>query len=253
MSDAPGLSAQAPQELIPTGRLRVAVAVGPAASALWATRDDETGAPRGVTVDLGTELAKRMGVPLELVVYSSSGAIIEAASRDEWDVAFTPVDAERKKAVDFGPDYFLGESTYLVPAGSQIRTIKEVNWPGVRVMGVENTATLRSARRTLTQTQAVGATSLDEAVAALRAGETDAIALGRESLASLLPGLPGARILPGHFHAAGTAVAVRKNRPAALAFVIAFIESAKADGTVRRAFDRHGMQDAEVAPVGSRS
>ena len=240
-------------ELVPTGRLRVAIAVGPAASALWATRDAATGRPRGVTVDLGTALAERLGVPLELVVHNSSGDIIAAADKDVWDVAFTPVDAERKQHVDFGPNYFLGESTYLVAPGSSIQTIAEVDRSGVRVIGVENTATVRSARRTLKNIDAVGVASLDEALAMLLAGEADAVALGRESLQSLLAKVPGARILAGAFHEAGTAVAVRKNKPAALAYVTDFIEAAKADGTVRRAFDDNGMAESAVAPPGSHS
>ena len=240
-------------ELVPTGRLRAAIAVGPAGSAMWATRDPATGEARGVTVDIATALAARLGVPLQLVEHASSGEIIVAASADAWDVAFTPVDEERKSKVDFGPNYFLGESTYLVPAGSAIMTIADVDRAGVRVVGVENTATIRSARRTLKNTAAIGKASLDEVLDLLLAGQADAIALGRESLQSLVAKLPGSRILDGAFHAAGTAIAVRKNLPAALAYVTDFIEAAKVDGTVRQAFDRHGMAEAAVAPPGSRS
>lgn len=118
---------------------------------------------------------------------------------------------------------------------------------------MENTATIRSARRTLKNIEAVGLRSLDEALAMLMAGDADAIALGRESLQSLLPKLPGARILDGSFHSAGTAVAVRKNRPAALEYVTEFIEAARSAGIIRRAFDDNGMAEAPVAPPGSRS
>jgi polar amino acid transport system substrate-binding protein len=238
-------------ELAPTGRLRVGIAVGPAGSALWATRDLGSGQPRGVTVDLGKALAERLGVPLQLVVHNSSGEIIESAHRNTWDV--TPVDDERKRQVDFGPNYFLGESTYLVPAGSAITALAEVDRSGVRVVGVESTATIRGARRALKDAAAIGVTSVDEALRMLSAGEADAIALGRESLQSLAPNLPGARVLDGSFHAAGTAIAVPKGKPLALSYAAEFIEAAKVDGTVRRAFDSNGMQDAAVAPPGSRS
>lgn len=240
-------------ELCPTGKLRVAVAVGPAGSALWATEDPATGRPRGVTVDLGTALAERLGVPLELVIYGSSGEIIAAAESGAWDVSFTPVDAERKTKVDFGTNYFLGESTCLVPAGSPFGRVDEIDRPEIRIVGVENTATIRSLRRAMKQAQTIGTQGLQEALDMLRSGKADAIALGRESLQSLLPDLPGARILEGAFHAAGTAIAVPKGRPEALAYAVEFIEAARADGTVRRAFDRHGMEAAAVAPAGSRS
>lgn len=240
-------------ELCPTGRLRVAVAVGPAASALWATADPETGAPRGVTVDLGAALAEELGVEPEFVVHASSGEIVEAADADTWDVAFTPVDAERKAILDYGPNYFLGESTCLVLEGAPFTHMDQLDRPGVVVVGVENTATIRSLRRALRSAEALGTARLDEALALLTQGKADALALGRESLQSLSDGLPGSHVLDGAFHAAGTAVAVRKGRPAALAYVGDFIERAKADGTVRQAFDRHGMGASAVAPAGSRS
>ena len=96
-----------------------------------------------------------------------------------------------------------------------------------------------------------GTTGADELLALLRAGELDAVALGRDSLQELAPLVPGSRILDGHFWAAGTAIAVPKGRPAALEFASAFIEDAKADGTVQAAFDRAGLTGATVAPPGS--
>ncbi|MGF9764191.1 transporter substrate-binding domain-containing protein [Microvirga sp. 0TCS3.31] len=239
--------------LAPTGSLRVAVAVGSAISAVWTRRDAETGEPRGPTVDLVRHIAERLGVPLVLIECASSGEIIEAASSGTWDVSFAPVDAERKKLVDFGPNYFLGESTYMVPAGSPITSIEEVDRNGVRVYGIENTATIRSARKSLKNTSAIGLQRLDEALERFGNGEVDALALGKESLRSLLPRFPGARMLDGHFHAAGTAVAVPKGRTEALEIISGMIEDLKGDGTVRKIFDAHGMETATVAPAGSRS
>ena len=239
---------QARRELAPTGSLRIAVGVGASPSAFWAIKDPATGAPRGVTVDLGRALAAKLGVPLELVVYANSGEIVAAGPKGEWEVTFVPMDDARRKVLDFGPAYYLSTSTYMVRAGSPIRTIAEVDRPGVRVAGVANTATARSAIASLKQTKLLSFRTGDELVEKMRAGEVDAIALGRESLGGLLPKLPGARILDGHFHAAGTAVAVPKDRPAALAYVREFVERAKTDGTVRAALDRAGFSDLPVAP-----
>ena len=151
----------------------------------------------------------------------------------------------------FGPNYALGTSTYLVPAGSPITSIEEVDRAGTRVGGVEATTTIRAARRSLSRAEVTGTTGADELLALLRAGELDAVALGRDSLHELAPLVPGSRILDGHFWAAGTAVAVPKGRPAALEFASGFIEDAKADGIVQAAFDRAGLTSATVAPPGS--
>ncbi len=239
--------------LAPGGRLRIGIAVGPAMSALWTERDPATGKARGVTVALGAAIAEAVGLPFAYVEYDSSGKIIEAAALGQWDITFTPVDAERKKHVLFWPNYFLGESTYMVPAGSPIRTLDEVDRAGVRAVGVEGTATIRSARRVAKNVEVLGVLGLNEAMVLFAEGKADAIALGRESLVSLLPKFPGARILDGHFHAAGTAVAVPLDRPAALLVVTRLMEQFKSDGTLRRFFDENGMADAEVAPLGSQS
>jgi len=133
------------KELAPTGKLRVAIGIGPVASAFYCTRDPSNGRPRGVAVDLGAELSRMLRVPVEYVEYQSSGEITEAGKAGAWDVTFMPVDAERAKAVEFGPAYYQFESSYLVPAGSKIKAIEEVDRPGVRVIGVDNTATGRAA------------------------------------------------------------------------------------------------------------
>ena len=239
--------------IAPGDTLRVAIAVGPARSAIWAGRDAATGKPAGVTVDLAHALGERLGLPVALAEYDSSGKIIEAAASGSWDIGFTPVDAERKKHVLFGPDYFLGESTYMVRAGLDANTLAEIDRPGIRILGVENTATLRSARRTLAHAKADGVAGLEEAATLFAQGRVDALALGRESLVSLLPRFPGARMLAEAFHAAGVAIAVPLDRAAALEIASTALEALKADGTVRRIFDRNGMQDAAVAPAGSRS
>jgi polar amino acid transport system substrate-binding protein len=236
------------KELAPTGKLRVAIGVGPAASAFYCTRDPLTGRPRGVAIDLGAELSRMLGVPVEYVVYQSSGEITEAAAAGVWDVTFMPIDVERAKAVEFGPAYYRFESTYLVPAGSAIKTIEEVDQPGTRVIGVENTATGRAAAAALKNTKLITFRSAADLQAEMRAGRADAVALSRESLRGFAASFPGARILSGSFFQSRVAVAVPKGHAEALAFVSAFVENAKFTGSVRRALDGAGLKEAEVAP-----
>jgi polar amino acid transport system substrate-binding protein len=242
--------AAAKKELAPAGKLRVAIAVSPAPSALYAIKDPATGAFRGVAVDLGTELARSLGVPVEFVPYLASGEITAAADAGVWDVTFMPVDAERKKFVDFGAPYHLLQSTYLVAPGSAIQGLAEVNRTGVRIVGVTGTATFRASNRASPDATHVSVAGVDEAVALMRAGRADAIGLSRESLGGLVAKLPGSRVLEGGFLNSTTAVAVPRNRPAALAYVTEFIESAKASGSVRRAFDAIGLATSVVAPAG---
>lgn len=238
------------KELTPTGKLRVAIAVSPSPSALYAIKDPATGKLRGVTIDLGTALAQKLGVPVEFLEYAASGEIIRAVDASVWDVTFMPVDEERKKILDFGNAYHLLQSTYLVAPGSTIRTLPEIDKPGVRIAGVDNTATFRASVRASKNAIHVTVKGVDEAVDLMRAGKAEAIALSRESLSGLAAKLPGSRVLDGGFLNSTTAVAVPKNRPAALAYVSAFIEEAKASGSLRRSFDDIGLKAATVAPPG---
>jgi polar amino acid transport system substrate-binding protein len=237
------------RELAPTGRLRVAIALSPSPSALFALKD-AGGNYRGVTVDLGNALARKLGAPVEFVAYKTSGEIVNAAGAGAWDVTFMPVDDERKKVIDFGSPYHLLESTYLVPAGSALRHVRDADRAGVRIAGIANTATIRASKRTAASASHIEAGSVDEAIELLRAGKVDAVALSRDSLAGLLSQVPGSRMLDGAFLKSTTAVAVAKNKPAALAYVSAFVEEAKAAGDVRRSFDAIGLTHAVVAPAG---
>jgi polar amino acid transport system substrate-binding protein len=159
-----------------------------------------------------------------------------------------PVDDERKKRLDFGPAYCSVESTYMVMPASGIKTLAEVDRPGVRVVGVANTTTIRAAGRTLKHTQPIAATSIDEAIAMLRDGKADAFALGRDSLPDFVAMFPGSFIVDGGFQQTVIAIAVPKGRSEALATVTQFMREAKASGAVRRAMDAAGMLDLAVAP-----
>jgi polar amino acid transport system substrate-binding protein len=236
--------------LAPGGTLRVGVVEAPKAGTFFVVRDPGSGRPRGVTVDLGAALAERLGVPVEYRVFANSGECTDATSVGEVDVAFMPVDEERRKKVAFGPSYYVLESTYLVSGPSGLTSLAEVDRAGVRVVAIANTTTIRAAARTLRHTAPAAARSVEEAVEIVRSGRADALALSRDSLRTLLAALPGSRLVEGGFQETGIAVAVAKDRPAALACAASFLEEAKAAGIVRRAFDRVGLQDEAVAPAG---
>jgi polar amino acid transport system substrate-binding protein len=237
-------------ELAPTGRLRFGIGVAPVGSAFW-TRRDAAGVAQGVTVDLGAAFAHAFGLPLDTQELNSSTEVLEAVAAGRLDFAFMPADAERARMVAFGPNYYLFVSTLMVVPGIAVTHVDQVDAAGLRIVGVRGTTTLRSAERAFPNARFVTVTGANDALAALREGRADAVALGRESLDTLLPQLPGARILEGHFHAAGTASAVPPGRPQALALVTEWMERAKADWTVRRALDAHGIR-GQVAPAGSR-
>jgi polar amino acid transport system substrate-binding protein len=239
-------------ELTPTGKLRVAIAIAPAPSAQFAVVDDK-GGYRGVAVDLGAALAKKLGVPVEYIPHKGSGEVQASAAENKWDVAFMPVDEERKKFVEFGNAFHVLQSTYLVAPNADIASVEDANRAGVRIGGIAGTATFRASNRSAPNATHVNLESADAAVTALAEGKVDAIAFSRESLTGLMKKVPGSRLLDDAFMNSTTSIAVPKGKPQSLATATEFIEEAKASGLVRKALDDVGLKSSQVAPAGMKS
>lgn len=238
------------KDLAPSGTLRVGIAVGQTIGAGLVVM--ERGTPRGIAVDLGTELARRLGVPVEFIPYPGPGPLADAAVGGNWDVAFVAVDEEKKKQIDYGAAHIVGQFTYLVAPNSGIQTIADVDHLGVRVAGTEGTAAVRAAQASLKDVKIFQAKSSTEVFELLRTGKADAMTSSRETLVGLSEKLPGSRVLEGNYLNSYVAVALPKGRSAGLAYASAFVEEAKADGTVRRALDNAGLMSTKVAPADAR-
>lgn len=234
-------------ELSTTGTLRVGLVYAPSMSIFFVVKQAD-GTPRGVTADLAAALGKMVNLPVETVLFPNSGQATDAVESGAVDVSFMPVDEERRKRIAFGPNYVLGESTYMVTAASGATTVQDVDKAGMRVVGIANTTTIRAAGRTLKNTTISPVPSVGEAVALLRDGKADAFALSRDSLPPYVKQVPGSRMTDGQFQQIGIAIAVAKGKPAALAAVTEFMTDAKKNGTVRRALDAAGFKNDPVAP-----
>lgn len=124
---------------------------------------DAAGGVRGVPRDLGAALAKALGVPSEIVAAATTGELTDASSAGTIDIGFMPLDEGRRKRVDFSPPYFVLESTYLA-AASDIKTLAEVDRPGITVVAIAGSTTMRAAGRSLTTAKIVPAKTVDEAM-----------------------------------------------------------------------------------------
>jgi polar amino acid transport system substrate-binding protein len=234
------------KEIAPTGTLRVGLVFAPSLSTFFVLKG-QSGEARGVTADLAAALGKSLHLPVELTLFPNSGQATDAVESGTVDVSFMPVDEARRQRIAFGPDYVRAESTYMATAACAAQTVADVDTAGLRVIGIANTTTIRAAERTLKNTTISAVPSVEEAVALLRDGKADAFALSRDSLPTYVKQIPGSRMVDGAFQQIGIAIAVAKNKPAALAAVTAFMDQAKQDGTVRKALDRAGFADP-VAP-----
>ena len=237
--------AEARQTLAPTGQLRVAFISGP----LYASKDATTGDLKGVAADLGKELARRVGVPFQPVVYANPAAIITGARSGEWDVALMGINAERAATVDFTAPYMQVEQGYLVRAGVPVAAVSEVDKAGIRVGVIENAGADGFLSGRLKNATLVRAKTVADLYALVDSGGADVIAATKTGLFAEAQKRPGSRVLDGHILVEPIGMAVPKGRKAAAAaYVGRFVEDAKAAGLVQSAISGAGLRGVAVAP-----
>ncbi|MSP41335.1 MAG: transporter substrate-binding domain-containing protein [Deltaproteobacteria bacterium] len=235
---------EARQALAPTGKLRVELYRG---NPLSLTQDPASGEMRGVGFDLGKELARRMGISFEPVVYPSIGAVVDSAKSDQWDVAFITVVPGRAKDMDLTAPYVEIERGYLVPSGSHISTVADVDRPGIRVAvpadGGSDILLSRVLKNAVVVRGNVGGIEM------LKSGRADVFASNKATLFELSNRSPGFRVLDGRFATDPVAMAIPKGRDRGMVFARRFVEDAKSAGFVKAALERAGVRGAVVAPL----
>lgn len=239
-------SAEVRQVLAPTGKLRVGLLLG---NAVLVTKDPTSGDLKGIAVDLGRELARRVGVPFEPVGFNSVPALVNSASSNQWDVAFLAIDPARATVMDFTAPFMEVEVSYLVPAGSAIRELSDIDKPGLRVAVPAKSAPDLILSRTLKNATLVRDPNAAGAADLVRSGNADAFAENKQILFAAAAQLPGARVLDGRFSTVQHGVAIVKGRDTSTAYVKRFIEESKADGSVKAAIDRAALRGVVVAPL----
>ncbi|MGH9782948.1 MAG: ABC transporter substrate-binding protein [Terriglobia bacterium] len=242
---AAGVSSAVRAALAPTGMLRVGINLG---NFLLTAKDSKTGEPRGIAVDLGRELGQRLGVPVEIIGYPTPGELAEAASYGAWDVAFLGAEPQRAKEIDFTAAYVEIEATYLVPAGSLLREIPDVDREGVRIAVPEKSAYELYLSRTLKHAKLVHAKGGDAAFKLFVKEKLDALAGLRPRLVKDHEKLPGSRIIYGRFTAVQQAIGIPRGRVAGAKYLRDFVEDIKASGLVARTIEKNSVRGLTVAP-----
>jgi polar amino acid transport system substrate-binding protein len=242
---APAPTTRIRASLAPRGRLRAAINVG---NVVVAPRDPASGAPRGVSVDIANELGRRLGVPVEQVVYPAASAVVTNQVADDWDVAFLGAEPERAAVIAFTAPYVFVEGTYLVRAASPYRSVAELDRPGIRIATGQGSAYDLYLTRTLKQAGFVRAPSSAAAIAVFLEENLDAAAGVRQALVEAQAATPGLRVLDDSFMRIEQAVAAPQGRTEGFRWLAAVIEELKASGFIRSSLDRSGQTGAVVAP-----
>jgi polar amino acid transport system substrate-binding protein len=240
------ISAAVVSDLAPRGKLRVGINYG---NPVLAKRDPSTGDLSGVAVDLARELGKRVNVPVELVPFESAGKMFDAVKSGAWDVAFLAIDAGRADQIDFTAPYIEIEGTYLVPAGSRLYTIADVDRAGVRIGISSGSAYDLFLSRSIQHAELIRAPDPNGAFQLILESKVDVVAGVKQHLMANLKKLPGSRVLDDRFMAIQQALGIVKGRPLGAKYLREFIEDVKASGLVAQAIEKAGVRGVSVPPT----
>jgi polar amino acid transport system substrate-binding protein len=237
----------AKQELAPGGKLRVGLNYG---NFLLVLKDNPDGSPRGIAPDLGRELGKRLGVPVEFVKFAQAGQLADGVRDGKCEVGFLGAEPQRQRAneIAFTKAYLEIPVTFLVPAGSKIRSIQDVDQDGVRISVSARSAYDLYLSRTLKKAQLVRAEGIDGSYDLFVREKMDVLAGLKPRLVSDAEKLPGSRVLDGQVTGVQQAVGVPKKNESAAKFTREFVEDVKKSGLVAKTIEKHGVKGVTVAP-----
>ncbi|NIM27311.1 MAG: transporter substrate-binding domain-containing protein [Gammaproteobacteria bacterium] len=229
---------QARAELAPTGVLRAGINMS---NFLLVTGKTPQGDPDGVSPDMARAVAERLGVPVAFVPFKTPGELADAAVEDVWDIGNIGAEPERARTILFSPAYCEIEATYLVPAGSPIESVEEVDREGVRIAVSQRSAYELWLSDNIQHAELMMAQGIDASFDLFVENKLEALAGLRPRLVKDVERLPGARILDGRFTAVQQAIGTKPDRKAGAAFLHDFVEEAKASGFVAGLIEKHGV------------
>jgi polar amino acid transport system substrate-binding protein len=232
-------------QLAPTGVLRAGINLS---NFLLVTGKSPSGDPVGVAPDMAAQIAERLGVPVTYVPYKTPGELADAADTGAWDIGLIGAEPQRAEKITFTAAYCEIEATYLVPAGSPLKAIADVDKPGIKIAVTGRAAYGLWLDRNIKAATLVKTDTLDSAYEKFVADRLDALAGLRPRLISDVKKLPGARILDGQFTAVQQAIGTARKNVAAAAWLRGFAEEAKSSGLVARLIERHKVMGLSVAP-----
>ena len=234
------------QALTPTGKLRVGILTG---NPMHTIKDPATGELKGTAIDIGKELARRIGVPFEIVSYTSIASVIGSVNSNHWDVVFFGMNPTTMKLLDFSAPYMEAEASYLVRPGSSISALSDVDRPGIRIAVPSKGGADVFLTRTLKNATLVRVSTINDGLEALKSGNADAFAALKTLLFPGMERVPGSRVLDGRLFAEPIGIGVPKGRALAAAYVRRYVADVKSEGLVKRSIEKAGLRGLVVAPL----
>ena len=232
-------------ELAPNGTLRAGINLS---NFLLFTDKAVNGDPIGVSPDMAAEIARRLTVRVAYLCYPDPGTLADGAELDAWDIGNIGAEPQRAETIAFSAAYCEIACTYLVPAGSKIRSLDDIDQPGHRIAATGRTAYGLWLENNIRHAEIVQTDTIDSAFTVFVEQGLDALAGLHPRLIQDVGRLPGARILDGQFSAVQQAIGTPRRNTAAAAWLFDVVEELKASGFVAELIAKHGVVGLRVAP-----
>jgi polar amino acid transport system substrate-binding protein len=226
------------QELAPNGTLRAGMNLG---NALFTAKDAMTSQLRGVSVDVMRELASRLQVDVDFVVYATPGDVVDASETGAWDVAILAIEQARAQKIAFSPAMTEIEATYAVHNDSALRSAEQVDTPGIRISVAEKTGYELFLTRTLRNARLIRTSGFGASIDLFNERKADALAGLRPGLLESMNKMPDALIVEGSFMTVNHGVGTPCDRRAGADYLKKFVEAMNVSGFVARSIHRHAV------------
>lgn len=225
-------------ELAPTGKLRAGMNLG---NNLF-TRQSESGELLGVSVDLMQELAKRLGVSLELVVYEQPGQVADDATKGVWDIAILAIEKTRAKTISFSPGMTEIEAGYVVHQNSTLQNTEEVDVKGIKIAAPAKAGYELYLRSALKNASIVQTKNFADSIQIFNDHQVDVIAGLKPNLIESMHKLTEGRLLQGNFMTVNHGFAIALGNAAANAYLQNFVKELIETGFVARSIEKHQIK-----------
>jgi polar amino acid transport system substrate-binding protein len=243
------MSDKARAELAPTGVLRAGINLS---NFLLVTGRSANSEPEGVSPDMAAALAKSLGVPVHFVTFKSPGELADQAGKNVWDIGNIGAEPQRAAVMTFSAAYVEIEATYMVPPGSPITSIDQVDRKGVKVVTSARSAYGLWLENNIKNAELIQIAGLDGAFNKFKDDKIDVLAGLRPGLLKDIEKMPGATILPGKFSAVQQAIGCNKPAVEGARYIAEFVENAKKSGLIASLIEKHKVKGLSVAPLATR-
>ncbi|CAL6931820.1 transporter substrate-binding domain-containing protein [Lactiplantibacillus plantarum] len=193
---------------------------------------------KGFDADIATALTKRVlgkNATAKFVQVTSQTRIpLLKNGNIDAIIATMTITPEREKQVDFTNSYFEAGQSLLVKKGSAIKSVKDLNKSGTKVLGVTGANSVENIKKAAPKAKVLELSDYAQAMTALKSGQGVALTTDNGILYGMASQNPGYEVVGGTFTKEPYGIAVNKGQEPLKKALNKALKEIEADGTYNR-------------------